>query len=448
MFCEQCGETLGINGNFCGVCGAPRQSDDQSTTTKPSKHGIAADSFQQQLENKAAQYATEAGFDSVPSEYLDISRTLEFEEWVKQFQDKTLPIGFQLEGFVNAEVGAVWFSTQPKYSCDACHWKVTYEFLQIDCADCGRTTSNFCSSPIGKGDGTYPVYQGQTASGSGFLAVLATEAGEDGQGAINDLLGQVLVRNFAAVESREDLVKLPVSFLLTLPEYVVTKVGALVVESQDFTNGQFHFPGLAQVLISGPRTTNHLDCSEVRIGWEPGEFEVLAITRGSATEEVNVALNSVGEDNHYFDRPEILAVFVVRASEVQNLFPSYKKIKRAQDVRLFERTDRWIELARPLHGDLFAIWANWELLNHYLGEIGEADSTLADIYKGMVMEGYLHQIWTLMQTNPATFQQQISELGGLRSGFQEIVGYCTQPGAGLTRSDLRDWFLQGSVPRS
>jgi predicted amidophosphoribosyltransferase len=442
MFCDQCGKKFGLSSKFCGDCGAPRQQVEQTLRVTTPEPGSDLDSLQEQLERKAAQYVNNSGPEGAPTEYLENSSTTEFESWMGKFTEQKMPLQFQFEGFINAEVGSVWFSTKPTYSCKTCHQSVTYEFRQVDCADCGKTTSNFCSAPIGKGDGTYPVYQVQPSTGSGFIAVLATEAGEDGQGALPELLRSVLLQDFAAVVTREAVVKVPVASMLCFPEYVATSLGSISIKPEDFSNGVFNFPGLSQLIVSCPRTSEHLDGAEVRIGWEPGEFEILAITRYSAIDDVRTALDSNDGDIPYFQRPEVLAVIVVRADEVRDLFPTYKKIRSAQEVRLFERSDKWVELTRPLQGYIFAIWANWEILNDYLSSLEAGDWSPARLFQLMTSEGYLHQIWNIIQTNPDTLHHQISELGGLRPGFEELVGYCNEPGSSLTRSDLRKWFLQ------
>jgi hypothetical protein len=442
MFCQQCGNKFESDSKFCGQCGAPRhqpEAQPESSTREPSSSSSSLGAL---LVEKAAQYVDNPEFTAVPKEYLAHSDLSESEAWMATFTEYQLPFTVQLEGFVSAEQGSVWFSTKPLYSCEDCRKSVTYDFKQVDCVKCGKTSSNFAAAPIGKGDGTYPVYKVETGTGSVFLAALATEAKEDGQGAIPELLSKVLSEDFSAVGTREALVKVPLMALLTVPEYVATKVGSLTVEAQDLVNGTLSLPALSQVVVSSPRSKEFLDGAEVRVGLEPGQFEIIAITRAATLQRVKAALDTPGGDVPYFDRPEVLAVLVVRADQVRDLFPSFKKIVPAQELRLFERSDRWIELSRPLQGYLFAICANWEILNTYLGTLGQGGWTLSDFFVARVSDGYLHQIWNIVDTKPPTLAHQISALGGFRARFEELLGFSTEPGYSLTRSDLREWFLQ------
>lgn len=442
MFCQQCGSKFELDSRFCGQCGTPRNKPE----AKPESSSLGASSNSPGLlgllEGKAAQYVDNPEFKAVPKEYLEHSDPLESKSWMDQFSQNQLPFTVQLEGFVSAEQGSVWFSTKPVYSCDGCNRSVTYDFKQVNCATCGKSTINFAAAPIGKGDGTYPAYKVGTAAGSVFLAVLATEAKEDGQGAIPELLSKVLLHDFSAVGMREALVKVPLMAMLTVPEYVAAKVGSLTVQAQDVRNGTLSLPALSQIVVSSPRSREFLDGSEVRVGLEPGQFEIIAITRAATLERMKVALDAPGGEVPYFDRPEVLAVLVVRADQVRELFPSFKKIVSAQELRLFERSDRWVELSRPMQGYVFAIWANWVILNNYLGELGKGEWTLFDFYIARVSDGYLHQIWNIFETKPPTLAHQISAMGGLSTAFEEIRGYSTEPGYSLTRADLRAWFLQ------
>jgi hypothetical protein len=442
MFCQECGQKFESDSKFCGRCGTPRRHLESQPEATPIQPDFDSAGFKGMLEDKASQYFDNPEFTAVPKEYLASSDITETEKWVSAFIQQKFPFSVGLEGFVNAEVGTVWFSTKPLYSCDDCHQEVTYDFIQVDCSSCGKTPENFCSAPIGKGDGTYPVYQVEPSTGTSFLAVLATEAGEDGQGAITDLLSKVLAQDFSAIGTREAMVKVPIMSLLTVPEYLATKVGKLTVQAQDVTSGNISLPGLSQVIVSSPRSKKHLDAAEVRIGWSPGEYEIIAITRAATLQRVTKELDSPGGEVPYFERPEVLAVLVVPADEVSDLFPPFKRIVSAQELRLFERSDRWIELSRPLHGYLFAIWANWEMMNNYLGTLEEGDWTLSNLFRFRVSDGYLHQIWNILTTQPPTLADQLSVLGNFRSSFEELAGYSTEPGHSVTRSDLRDWFLQ------
>lgn len=441
MFCEQCGKKYGVNANFCGGCGTPREADETDVPVISVEEEFDVTALEELMEQKAAQYSSGPGFDGVPSRYLHESKKADFPNWMAEFMGQKLPLDAQLEGFINAEVGAAWISTKPLYSCQACDLNVTQRFGQIDCAECGKTPSNFCSAPIGKGDGTYPVYQVQPASGSAFLAILATEASEDGYGAIPELMNRVLVEDFDDVGTRELVVKVPISAIISLPEFVATKVGSITVEEEDLKIGSIDFPSLAQVLVSSPRTREHLDGAELRVGWEPGEFEVIVITRYSALENVrkSLQLNTRGS---YFERPEVLAVFVIRADEVHELFPPCKKVSSAFDVQLFDSSEKWIEYNRPLHGYLYAIWANWILTTEHLNRFADLDWTLSEVFLAMSSEGYLHQIWNLLHTQPATLSNQILELGEFTALFEEVIERCASPQLQLTRSDLREWYLQ------
>ena len=448
MFCEQCGKKFGVDAKFCGGCGTPREADEIDPPDIAGEDEFDGEALEELMELKAAQYANKPGFEDVPSRYLHDSKKSDFPDWMAEFMGQKLPLSAQLEGFMNAELGEVWISTKPVYSCQACDRRVIHKFGQVDCAECGKTSTNFCSVPIGKGDGTYPVYHLQPSSGSGFLAVLATEASEDGHGAIPELLNRVLVEDFDDVGTRELVVKVPISSILSLPEFVTTKVGSITVEAEDLKIGSLEFPGLSQMLVSSPRTREHLDGAEVRIGWEPGEFEVLAITRYSTLENVRESLQSGAEDMPYFERPEVLAVLVVRADEVSELFPPYKRIATAREVQLFESSDRWIEYTRPLHGYLFAIWANWILVTEHLKAYEDEDWNLSEVFMAMAGEGYLHQIWNMLHTKPSTLGDQISELGDFTSLLEEVVDRSATPELHLARSDLREWFLQGPDPSS
>ncbi len=439
MFCQQCGIKFASAARFCGQCGTPRDGLEQpELDSKTADYSSAA--LHEALQSKADVFMDGPSIDEIPTEYLQPVAVWRdgYQDWLEEFQRERMSLYVQFEGFVNAEQGSIWLSTEPIYSCGDCQERVSSHFEQVLCPTCGKTPKNFCGVPIGKGDGTYPVYQVVPGnSQSSFLAILATEAEEDGQGPLPEFLLRVLDLDKKAIAERESLVKMPISGMLLSPEFIFTSLGSISLSPVDKAFGNYHLPGLTQLIATGPRSREHLDCAEVRVGWEAGDFEVLVVTRVSTLEKLK---SDKSKGDSFFDRPEILAVLVVKTQEVSRIIPPFKKIRNSFDSRLTDGAEKWIELSRMSRGDIPAAWANWAFRNLMLNE-AEA-GTLSFFYSMLATEGYLHQIWTWLEMKPPALSAQVTNIDQLGTGFAEVAQWSYEPGGSLTRENLRQWFNQ------
>lgn len=70
----------------------------------------------------------------------------------------------QLAGLVNAESGNIALSARAIKYCESCEGQ-SFEALQFDCGECGRSPSNYIFSTSGDGDGIYPVWELHTTAG-------------------------------------------------------------------------------------------------------------------------------------------------------------------------------------------------------------------------------------------------------------------------------------------
>lgn len=465
MFCSECGNKFGETGAFCAQCGAKRPVatlTEQSSLT-PERSGSLGGGSQNQesggqfndssstsqmtaedqeaFERKAEQFSERAALEDIPKEYLVPKEqwSENIAGWQANLEENLMPFSADLIGFVNAEKGAIWVSTKPLYSCANCDDKVS-TFEQVDCKSCGKTESNFSSIPIGKGDGTYPVYE-FTAGDSGieFAAILATEMDEDGQGPLPKLLMQVLNEDKRAVGLRLALVKMPLTALLLGPDYALTSMGSLIFEEEDFKSGRINLPRLTQLIISGPRSKKYLDCAEVRTPWFSSVCEVIAITRVSTLESVKSSTFDTSGEVGYFVRPEVLAVLIINTSDIEALFPPFKKLRKAKETGLTARPDKWLELTRVSRGDLPAAWANYQLDSWRSKREGNGEA--ANVFLRVSLEGKLHQIWNWLETRPPALEIQLSNLDQLGGGFASLVEFGKDPGEGkLNRSEIQGWF--------
>ena len=447
MFCVQCGEKFLEAGQFCHKCGAQRVIPPASGASLiASENKPAPSSPSTSLEEKFRKISASTPLEQVPERFLQPRSNWEsrISTWLEEFTNEVLPLVVQLEGFVNAEQGMVWLSDRPIYSCDICDDQYSSNFTQTQCSSCGRTETNFASAPIGKGDGTYPIFQLVTnATQSSLLAILATEMDEDGYGPANGFVLKVLNDDQESVGLREALSKVQVVDLLMDPEFVLTSIGSINVETRDFASGNYELPGLTQLIVSGPRARKYLDCAEIRVGWASGFFEVIAVTTASELDRVANVGSLPNGGVGYFERPEVLAVLFINTHDLETLIPPYKKLMTLKDSGLTKGSDRWTELQRVMRGDFITAWANWEYSNqvHSTSQDGSFVS-LAKTFIALSREGYLHQLWNWMETKPPSLAGQIQNLGQLGPRFATVLGWSTQPGGTITREDLRNWFEQ------
>jgi DNA-directed RNA polymerase subunit RPC12/RpoP len=472
MFCSQCGTKFEDLGAFCSQCGAKRPvatiNKQSSLTPQPSEplgggsdnqeagNQFSKDSsesglptgYQEAFESKMDEFSKSAALTDIPEDYLVPSHQWlgQIEDWFKNYNDNLSPFSADLLGFVNAEQGAIWVSTKPHYSCTNCDDQVS-NFEQVDCKSCGKTESSFSSVPIGKGDGTYPVFE-FTAGDSGihFAAIMATEIDDDGPGPLPKLLTKILSMDKTAVAMREALVKIPLAGLVLQPDYALTSMGSLIFEEENFKSGGIGLPGLTQLIVSGPRSKHYLDCAEVRRPWVSSVCEVIAITRVSTLESVKPSASNPSGEVPYFVRPEVLAVLIVNTNDIEDLFPPFKKLRSAKETGLTARPDKWLEQTRVSRGDLPATWANYELdlwkLEGSSG-VGVSDDGeyAALLYIWLSKEGKLHQIWNWLETRPPGLEIQLSNLDQLGGRFASLVELGKNPGEGkLNRSEIQGWF--------
>jgi hypothetical protein len=350
--------------------------------------------------------------------------------------EKALPLGVDLQGFINAEVGQVWISDTPIYSCEVCDEDFSSAYKRVDCPACRKTSSASVCVPIGTGDGTYPIYEIYTSNPSfgGILGVWATATGTNANSPLPDLLRGVLESNEDLIAEQRGEAKKDFALFMLTDDFDITSFGSIEVTPRDLNIGGINFPGLTQLLFSGPRSKQHLDAAEVRKGWESGVFEVLGITRAGELDRIKSALSA---DSSWFNRPEFIAMLLIRKEDLSGVVPPDKLIHRVDDLECLSASNRWIEANRVSRGDLPAIWANWEL-----SAKREKSDTLPSLFRQVSEEGYLHQIWNWVSTNPPSLQRQLENRAQLSPDFERLVEWSGEPKSPLTRSDLRGWFLQ------
>lgn len=446
-FCGHCGTAFQrVDQNFCMGCGERRTSTSNIIVSEGADEPEVTENLSSYLEHNFQDNILGTPLEQIPDRFLHPQVTWEsvISAWFERFKDEALPLRSQFEGFVNVEQGMIWLSDRPLYSCDTCAAEFGSKFIQTDCPHCGRTIANFASAPIGKGDGTYPIFQiFNAASQTPILAILATEMEDDGYGPMNKFVRTVLNGDLDGIGLREAVSKVHVANLLTGPEFVMTSMGSINFQPRDFNSGNYSLPGLTQLIATGPRNREFLDCAEVRVGWEPGLYEVIAITTASELERVATAGSSESGKAGYFERPEIIAVFVIGTGELQGLLPPFKRLMNLDSSGLTSGLDRWTELQRVTRGDFVTAWANWEFSDQMdSASSGIASESLAKLFTDVAREGYLHQLWNWMETRPPSLATQLNSLEQLGSGFAEVIGWSTQPGGTLTREDLRKWFDQ------
>lgn len=404
MFCEECGAKFSETGKFCSGCGAARATEDSnfSTRSKNNSSGNSADTW--------APHVT----------------------WWEQ----ALPLGVELQGFINAEVGQVWISDTPIYSCEVCDDDFSGAYKRVDCSACGKSSMASVCVPIGTGDGTYPVYEFNTSNPSfgGILGIWATAIGTNANSPVPDLLRAVLETDINKLTEERVQAKRDFALFMVTDDFDITSFGSFEVTGKDLKIGAINFPGLPQLLFSGPRSRQYLDAAEVRKGWEPGVLEVLGITRAGELDRIK---NALAEGSDWFNRPEFVAVLLIRKDDLSGVVPPDKVIHRAEDFKFHLTSKRWVEANRVSRGDLAAVWANWDLLPK-----DEMLNSLPRLFEAVCGEGYLHQIWNWVSTNPPSLQRQLENRAQLSPDFERLVERSFQPNTPLTREDLRGWFLQ------
>jgi hypothetical protein len=249
-----------------------------------------------------------------------------------------------------------------------------------------------------------------------------------------DLLRGVLESDDKQIAEQRLQAKRDFSLFMVTDDFDITSFGSIELVPADLKIGEINFPGLTQLLFSGPRSRQHLDAAEVRKGWEPGVFEVLAITRAGELDRIKSALSA---DSSWFNRPEFVAVLLISKEDLSAAVPPDKVIHNVEDFEYLSASNRWIEANRVSRGDLPAVWANWELSAR-----SEKSDTLPGLFRQVSEEGYLHQIWNWISTNPPSLQRQLENRAQLSPDFERLVELSAEPRSPLTRSDLRDWFLQ------
>jgi hypothetical protein len=404
VFCQECGNKLGEAGKFCSGCGAARVTEPLNVSETP---------------------------ESYSSSNLS-------EAWAEHLSwwEKALPLGVGLQGFINAEVGQVWISDKPIYSCEVCDDDFSGAYKRVDCSDCGKSPTASVCVPVGTGDGTYPIYGLNTSNPSfgGILGIWATAKGTNANSPLPDLLRGVLESDDKQIAEEHLQAKRDFALFMVTDDFDITSFGSIELVPNDLKIGGINFPDLTQFIFSGPRSRQYLDAAEVRNGWEPGVFEVLGITRAGELERIKSALAG---DSSWFNRPEFIAVLLIRKEDLAGVVPPDKVIHSVEDFEYLSASNRWIEANRVSRGDLPAVWANWELS----AKAKKSDS-LPGLFRSLCEEGYLHQIWNWVTTNPPSLQRQLDNRAQLSQDFERLVEYSSEPKSPLTRSDLRGWFLQ------
>lgn len=417
MFCHNCGKRFNHDGDFCVGCGVERLEKESNGLA--STENAKAPS---RLQNKKPE---PVGSDSHNAD--EAKNT--FSEW----WERALPLGQQLEGFVNAEQGQLWISDQPIFSCGTCDSDFSHKFTRVDCASCGKTKRNSVAVPIGSGDGTYPVFHFFPSDPglSTILAIWAADANENYSSPIPEYLRAGLEGDAEVCDSFERRAKEDLATFLMDDEYELTSFGSVQITAADARVGKFDLPGLAKILVSGPRDSKYLDCAEVRIGTVPGEYEVLGVTRAGEVDR----LSPSAQADEWIQQPKVLAVLAVKKDEIKGIFPHTKVIHDCVKIGFFSLVERWVSASRMSRGDLPAVWANWEILND-----AEDKGDLASVFQALTQEGYLHQIWTWVTTNPPTLLPQLESQSQFGKRFAELKEWSAEPADGLSRKNLSDWF--------
>lgn len=368
MFCNQCGKKLVSDSKFCSSCGS--------------------------------QVVAEAEPDPAPS-----------SAW-----DNLDPTSAACAGFVNVEQGSVWISDRPIYTCDACRQGVN-NFQRPNCSKCGKNADNYLSVPMGKGDGTYPVLSMSAKAGTrgSLLAILASDAQYSSpfhETLVSAISGKLSARSLGLKLLAE------LSVLLNSGNQILN-FGSLRVDPRNVVH-----PNLSNLVFSGPRTFENLDCAEVRVSVDADEYSVLAVVSA----ESNLDSES---------RPEVLAILMVPQS-ISNLIPQ-NSIIELSDTNFLRNPDVWIEAARVSRGDLPAIWANYYLASD-IGSEAQAKSPQGHLhnFQHTLTEGYLHQIWTWCQDIPSSLEGQFNSLETSLLGFSELIQFAEDPQ--VPREHLIEWF--------
>jgi hypothetical protein len=346
---------------------------------------------------------------------------------------RALPLGQQLEGFVNVEEAQVWISDEPIFSCGSCDKDFSHKYKRVDCSLCGKTKLNSVAVPIGSGDGTYPVFQfhPNDPSLSSILGIWASDSNENYSSPLPDLLRAVLESDEETWGAFEAQAKMDLASFLMEDDYELTSFGSIQVSSADVSFGKFDLPDLAKILFSGPRAHNYLDCAEVRVGWLPGDYEILGVTRTGEVDRLQAGI----EAGEWIEQPEVLAILCVKKDELSGVIPQTKVVHDAIEVGFFSMVERWVGAARLSRGDLLAVWTNWELLN----EVEDAGD-LSTVFIALTREGYMHQIWNWVTTNPPTLQSQLDGHSDFGERFAQLIEWSAKPGLGLSREQLSAWF--------
>jgi len=368
MFCSQCGDSMVAGSKFCSGCGA------------------------------AVMAQTEA------------------EEHSSSPWDDMDPASAACLGFVNIEQGSIWISDRPIYSCDACRIGVN-NFQRTSCSRCGKNADNYLAVPIGVGDGTYPVVSMSAKAGTSgrLLAILASDPQYSSP--VHQTLVSAISENASArILGLKLLAELAV--LLNGGNQVL-HFGSLRVEPRNVV-----LPNLSNIVFSGPRTSESLDCAEVRASVDADAYSVFAIVS---------AESDLASDN----RPEVLAVLILPKS-MSNLIP-HNVITELSETNFLRNPDAWIEAARASRGDLPAIWANFVLASEIGAEAQAREPQgLLHNFQHTLTEGYLHQIWTWCQDVPLSLEVQFNSLETNLQGFSELIQFAEDPQ--LPREQLIEWF--------
>jgi hypothetical protein len=249
-----------------------------------------------------------------------------------------------------------------------------------------------------------------------------------------DLLRGALEADYQLLAKESSQAKMDFASFIMEDGFELTSFGSIEVIPEDLVIGSFSFPALTQILVSGPRSRRDLDTAEVRVGWYPGVFEVVGVTRVGELDRIR---GSHSDGQSWFNRPEFIAVLLIHQDELSGVVPPTKNIQTVENLAVLSKSDRWIEASRMSRGDFLAAWANFELLND-----SEKSGDLASIFTQMCREGYVHQIWTWVSSTPPSLKTQLDTRGQFGSRFEQLVERSMQPAEPLTRSHLRKWFRQ------
>ena len=321
-------------------------------------------------------------------------------------------------GFVNAEQGAIWISERPLYSCRSCREDVD-NFRRINCNACGKTKANFISVPVGMGDGTYPLLHLVPSRESNEHAVFAILCSEPSYSSpLHDTLTSAISQSVTPYDIGATLLSELLPVLTSGHQFL--NFGSLTVEP-----GKSGLTPLANLVFSGPRDREYLDCAEVRLPVEAAQYTVLAAI-------------SADSDLMTSNRPEVLAIFVVHNESLPR-FIGPSRLVEFSNVKCFENPNSWIEASRVSRGDLPALWASWEIAAKIAKDEEEAAyGSHSHMYSVIVMEGYLHQVWTWIQTSPESLSNQLNAVQASLPGFMELIEFSNQPQ--IAREQLAEWF--------